>query len=126
MTPIFRTPLEVMDLWIAALRSGEYTQTTGKLKRTHTGYEGFCCLGVLCDLARKDGGEDWEASKSSPGLWYYKDRGADIPWILANYLSLNADQRSRLISMNDSARKSFPEIADYIEANFRPCLVKPE
>ena len=31
---------------VAALRSGEYTQTSGKLH----GKAGFCCLGVACDL----------------------------------------------------------------------------
>jgi hypothetical protein len=36
----------------AALRSGEYTQAELRLK-TPTGY---CCLGVACDLALKEGG----------------------------------------------------------------------
>ena len=37
---------EIKDQWVAALRSGEYSQTTETLCN---GY-GFCCLGVLCDL----------------------------------------------------------------------------
>lgn len=36
----------VKELWVNALRSGKYTQTTGWL---HNSY-GYCCLGVLCDL----------------------------------------------------------------------------
>jgi hypothetical protein len=35
-------------LWVKALRSGKYEQTTGKLK---DGGGGMCCLGVLADLA---------------------------------------------------------------------------
>lgn len=42
---------EVKKLWLDALRSGEYTQTTGELKNS----EGYCCLGVLCDIAVKNG-----------------------------------------------------------------------
>ena len=39
------------EKWVAALESGEYTQTVGVL---HDG-NGFCCLGVACDLAIKEG-----------------------------------------------------------------------
>jgi len=42
-------PAEVKTAWLAALRSGNYAQTRGALRRT----DGFCCLGVLCDV-RKD------------------------------------------------------------------------
>lgn len=48
----------VIRQWVDALRSGEYTQTRGKLHRV-TGSEadgtpaGMCCLGVLCALASK-------------------------------------------------------------------------
>lgn len=126
MTPIFRTPLEVLDLWIAALRSGEYTQTVGKLKRSAPAPEGFCCLGVLCDLARKDGGEDWEEDECYPGQWYYKRRSARGGRPIASYISLTAEDRSLLIRFNDSDRKTFSQIADYIEKNFRPRLVTPE
>lgn len=43
--------------WVAALRSGEYQQTTGVLTEVN-GLDdalGYCCLGVLCELARADG-----------------------------------------------------------------------
>ena len=41
----------VKNKWVSALRSGEYAQTQSKLRDDR----GFCCLGVLCDLAVKDG-----------------------------------------------------------------------
>jgi hypothetical protein len=47
---------QVMKAWVKALRSGEYKQTTGALRRsssTETMPEGYCCLGVLCDIAIK-------------------------------------------------------------------------
>lgn len=43
--------------WLEALNSGEYNQTTGRLKRE----SGFCCLGVLCDLYSKEKNEEWYA-----------------------------------------------------------------
>jgi hypothetical protein len=50
---------DVRDAWVAALRSGEFAQTTGKLTRVvRTGVDaptGHCCLGVLCELARRAG-----------------------------------------------------------------------
>lgn len=38
---------KLKELWLAALRSGEYPQTTYTLKDR----QGYCCLGVLCHVA---------------------------------------------------------------------------
>lgn len=46
---------EVKAMWLDALRSGEYLQGTGALRRKVSGKEYFCCLGVLMDLAEKQG-----------------------------------------------------------------------
>lgn len=47
----------VRDEWVAALRSGEFKQATGRLRRSDTGY---CCLGVLCEIyRRKTGNGKW-------------------------------------------------------------------
>lgn len=40
----------VKAAWLTALRSGDYDQTTEYLNRVSGG---FCCLGVLCDLAER-------------------------------------------------------------------------
>lgn len=49
---------EVKALWTAALRSGEYEQTKGVLKSvTKDGEASYCCLGVLCEIARQQGVE---------------------------------------------------------------------
>jgi len=42
---------EIKEQWIAALESGEYAQGRQALERNGR----FCCLGVLCDLAAKQG-----------------------------------------------------------------------
>lgn len=53
---------EIKKKWVDALRSGEYEQGKWKLTRIDDytdsigqGKERFCVLGVLCDLAVKDG-----------------------------------------------------------------------
>lgn len=49
---------EVRDMWIAALLSGTYKKTLGRLHRLLGGKKGqdrWCCLGVLCDLAIRNG-----------------------------------------------------------------------
>lgn len=47
---------EVKDKWIAALESGEFTQGKRFLHtRKSNGQETHCCLGVLCELAYREG-----------------------------------------------------------------------
>lgn len=49
---------EIADRWVTELRSGNYPQTTGMLHVIESTTErptGFCCLGVLCEMAVKDG-----------------------------------------------------------------------
>jgi hypothetical protein len=62
VTPLKMNP-EVRARWTAALRSGDYPQTTGALRRlpeqaTDGTCEGYCCLGVLTDLWLKDGNDE--------------------------------------------------------------------
>lgn len=68
--------------WLAALRSGEYHQTTGAL-RTEGSYEtddheGHCCLGVLCDLYARDTGADWSKGTGTCGGKYSIHNAYDI------------------------------------------------
>lgn len=42
---------DAIEKWVTALESGEYKQINGKLSDG----EGFCCLGVLCELAVQEG-----------------------------------------------------------------------
>lgn len=49
---------EIKALWIDALNSGEYSQARGTLReldRATGNVVGYCCLGVLTDLAEKAG-----------------------------------------------------------------------
>ncbi len=47
---------EIAKIWVDALRSGEYKQAKGKLATQDLkGNKEFCCLGILCELAIKNG-----------------------------------------------------------------------
>lgn len=116
----YRTPEEVMELWIEALRSGEYKQAKERLK-SQSGE--FCCLGVLCDLATKDGGPQWE--KDDYGVWIYAGECiCDPPDYITEYLGITSKERLCLILMNDDENKSFKQIADYIEQELLPKVPK--
>lgn len=47
----------IKERWIAALRSGVYSQNTLGFLRTEAGYSS---LGVLCDIFAKDNGLEWK------------------------------------------------------------------
>lgn len=42
---------EIKERWIQKLESGQYDQTEGELRNGL----GFCCLGILCEVAVEDG-----------------------------------------------------------------------
>jgi hypothetical protein len=55
-------PNEPAKKWVKALLSGEYTQGQGALRDGST----FCCLGVLCDVYKKETGKGtWESEDGS-------------------------------------------------------------
>lgn len=59
---------EIKQKWIKALRSGEYQQTKGRLKRD----DGFCCLGVLCDVYDPSGWVNDQPKRDyNRGDYYY-------------------------------------------------------
>lgn len=130
---------EIADKWVAALRSGEYNQTRGALRRK----DNFCCLGVLCDLSNlgswKEGFGIYIASKeSNPPI--NEMNSSSLPasvqkWsgmrTAAGHLpepisiahppampGLYQNLAKSLMDLNDSARWTFKEIADVIENNW--------
>jgi hypothetical protein len=108
---------DIKDIWLQALRSGDYKQGSGALKKG----DSFCCLGVLCDLHSKITGmgqfnnfeyvtenhtstqflnkdvKEWSGMKSECGHLY--SIGFDTP---------------ALATLND-AGIAFEQIADHIE-----------
>lgn len=111
-----QTLTEPQKLWIEALRSGEYKQTTLTLQN----HDGFCCLGVACDIARQHG---VRVRTTPDGLI----SGADLlgqsdvlDWIgLRHALGVPLDDTkfSPLTDLNDRHHLSFDAIADELEYN---------
>jgi hypothetical protein len=92
--------------WVSALRSGEFKQARGALR----GKDGYCCLGVACVVAERDGVSleaDWD----------------DMGYLLENvqaWLGLRTKSGALFVGdslarLNDSGQ-SFVEIADVIES----------
>ena len=52
---------QVKNLWVEALRSGDYQQGRNYLIESETfSNPNYCCLGVLCELYRERVGGSWE------------------------------------------------------------------
>ncbi len=103
--------------WIEALRSGKYRQGRRELaKAIGNGCWGFCCLGVACDLHARENGTPW--TRHGEGWMVYLDGGGWLPKMVEQALGLKDYQIYDLIRMNDEDRKTFAEIADWLEAEF--------
>lgn len=123
-----KAQLEARAEWVAALRSGDYNQTTGTLCRADDlddgGEVGYCCLGVATIPL-------WEAHPdrkvtSGGHIGYREDvyiETVTLPWDAQKRLGLTTNpwvvvdgQLTTLTGLNDSGFWSFAQIADVIEA----------
>lgn len=124
---------EVKQLWIEALRSGEYKQGEGALHNNIT--DEYCCLGVLCDVALKNGVE-LTIDKTEHNT-AFATRTASLPhkvvsWsgmrddygtlpegfeILGGACNQGTDYYASLVALNDDG-VGFIQIADFIENMF--------
>ena len=101
---------ELKEKWVAALRSGEYSQCKASLKEdAGNGTVGYCCLGVLREIACPP--QDfltWD------DRGYLSTKGLDaagLTWEQARDLAYRND------GSGEHPRHDFREIADYIEAD---------
>ncbi len=107
---------EFRDKWVKALRSGEYKQETGMLGSQEEG--GFCCLGVACHLAVKEGIIDSYDSGNGDLTQYdevIKALGLLTP--SGQYGSTES------LTYDNDIRFSFKGIADIIESEPRGLFV---
>ena len=104
---------QVKEKWVSALRSGDYKQTKSCL---HKG-DGFCCLGVLCDLYGKEHNVEWKLVDA--GIYYeFQDKKAILPLSVIEWAGVEDDNpeicETPLSRLNDTG-STFNEIADLIE-----------
>jgi hypothetical protein len=123
---------EIKKMWIDALRSDNYDQTQGHLcEMDINGVARWCCLGVLTDLAIKNGVDiDIERSAHFENILIF-DQSSEIlsPSVMewAGMESSSGDYTydyyegdyltSTLVEDNDNGQ-SFRQIADTIEMYF--------
>lgn len=103
--------------WVAALRSGEYSQGTGHL------YDGInhCCLGVGCrifGLAARH-----KVKKNGDGVWTFNGQDKELPLEVMEWLGLSSLGGNYLINgvfsaldIDNDDGKTFAELADIIES----------
>jgi hypothetical protein len=98
--------------WVAALTSGKYKQTKGTL----TDKNGFCCLGVLCDIhpdvewSERLNEKDHRFAEMGKGTC----TRTTLPRPLKESLSIHDYECGHLMQLND-AGASFDFIATHIQ-----------
>ena len=122
---------QVKEKWLNALRSGEYSQETGRLRTNG----GFCCLGVLCDLYAQETNQEWILNPGdcdegiwSPDYWSFVGGAQELlPLSVRQWAGLKCDSPTveledeygsyniSLAELNDNG-STFKQIADLIEA----------
>jgi hypothetical protein len=106
---------EIRARWTAKLRSGTIPQAQKALYDGH----GYCCLGVLCELAREDNIVTLEGDDSGP--WFYGGEDAFLPEAVWEWAGLSCgnpavpgDDDHTLAELNDN-NWAFAQIADAID-----------
>ena len=124
---------EIKAKWLDALRSGDYEQGTMRLRSRN---DRFCCLGVLCDIAEKEGivtatlvenMGDWRyfgPARPDDALAWVPDSATTLPDAVVEWAELGQNNPDiavtpdgpvrSLAGLNDSGFP-FSEIADLIE-----------
>lgn len=112
---------ETKELWLKALRSGNYGQSKYHLHDEN----GYCCLGVLLDCYMQSPDNKMKWRKAEVGSIYWFD---DSSWYCIAFLpntrqfrqwtgDLSRKDQRILSRMNDAECKTFDQIANWIEKN---------
>ena len=108
---------QVKEKWLNALRSGDYQQTQNYLHKE----DGFCCLGVLCDLYIKENNEEWNLAVAEDGdrdYYEFQDKTGRIPLSVIEWAGVedcNPNICGRSLAERNDTGSTFNEIADLIE-----------
>jgi len=94
---------EIKQMWVDALRSGDFKQGQGQLLENHY----YCCLGVLCEITRQT----------------IYPRDTELTSSMLKTCKISNKEQQKLICQNDGTglyydnSQSFSQIADWIEEN---------
>jgi len=108
----------VKDLWIDALNSGSYSQTEAVLRDEY----GYCCLGVLCDIYRKDTGDGkWEEIEDCYNFIDKDDQEKEVlPKSVRDWAEIQTPDPKLLDNLtateaNDTFNMPFKDIAELLK-----------
>lgn len=120
MTEYKKLDPHVKDVWVAALRSGDFVQGYKQLGKCDPSSQvSFCCLGVLAVCTPEVSKPYWKEGTlcvKDDDLRGKFDEISILPMWLENIYGLDEDAQTYLIEMNDSGR-SFDDIATWIDNN---------
>lgn len=112
---------EIADKWVAALRSGKYPQAKKALRTAN----GFCCLGVLCDISGLGKWSDEIASNfDGPNQHEFLGRSNFLPEEVQKWAGMKTSDGASFVDtqgltvLNDQLNFDFSKIADIIEKNW--------
>ncbi len=112
---------KIKKLWLEALRSGVYQQSTSALyyAGSEIDHSGYCCLGVLCDVTGNGYFDPHAPDSRSWGLPTGNSNGMalTLPHELREEFGIEAGADDMLAELNDGRRLTFAQIADWIEAS---------
>ena len=104
----------IKQLWVAALRSGEYAKGKGALRANGK----FCCLGVLCNLHAQEHPK-FASKQTQKNLYGGKSELPPIAvyeWAkLDDYIRVNIDGNLSKLEVHNDNGVSFKKIAKAIE-----------
>lgn len=113
-----------IELWAQALESGEYTQGRHRLR----GGDTYCCLGVACDVYRKETGNGvWMDNEYIPGHYRFvastQSSLSVLPAEVSTYLGLSEADADPFISgaalsAHNDNMATFAQIAKMIRAHY--------
>lgn len=106
---------ELLQQWVDALRSDDYQQIKSHLHRD----EGYCCLGVLCEIAGEEWHQNMENTEEFLTVYYVEGeesvRMADYPpEHVLEKAEITMDFCKKLAHYNDEGY-TFNYIANMIE-----------
>lgn len=106
----------LIDSWVEALRSGEYSQGKYHLKQVRSnGSTVHCCLGVVAEICAEEFGV--QVTENDAGVFYFGDDSFRLPTVIRAATGITQEQEKLLIHLNDIENCSFSGIADWIEEN---------
>jgi hypothetical protein len=104
----YQLPKEFATKWVAALRSGEYQQTKGFFKDNESGIDCYCSNGLAYV---SNGYQIFNYDQVNVGGY------VGSIWNSIGKLPVKPNLVDAIIQLNDYDCLTFPEIADWIEAN---------